>query len=75
MLKERRIEQIWLDEALSNPERIEEFPAGTRHFLRRVPDRQDKWLRFIVNVIGTPPIGVTAFFDRRLSREDETEGG
>ncbi len=72
MLEERRIEGIWVDETVSNPERTEEFSDGTLHLLRRIPERQDRWLRVIVNVTATPPIGVTAFFDRRLRSNDET---
>ena len=68
MLKERGIRREWADRAVSEPDRTEEHADGTRHFIKRIPEFGERWLRVIVNVKSVPEIRVTAFFDRRLRR-------
>lgn len=69
MLEERNIRPEWADAAVSDPDRIEEQPDGTRHFLKQITEYGDRWLRVIVNQQEQPPARVTAFFDRRLRRQ------
>ena len=66
MLLERQIDRSWVERAISEPERIEEPGDGTRHYLRRITERGERWLRVIVNVSVQPPRAITVFFDRRL---------
>ena len=68
MLKERRIKREWADRAVAEPERMENREDGTRHYVRRIPEFGNRWLRVIVNVGAVPAMRVTAFFDRRLGR-------
>jgi hypothetical protein len=66
MLLERQIDRSWVERAISEPESIEEPGDGTRHYLHRITERGERWLRVIVNVSAQPPRAVTVFFDRRL---------
>ena len=50
MLLERQIDRSWVERAISEPERIEESGDGTRHYLRRITERGERWLRVIVYV-------------------------
>jgi len=66
MLLERQIDRLWVERAISEPESIEEPGDGTRHYLRRITEHGERWLRVIVNVSAQPPRAVIAFFNRRL---------
>ncbi len=68
MLREREIKREWVNGAIMNPDRTEDHNGGTRHFIKRIPEFGDRWLRVIVNVNVFPEKRVTAFFDRRLRR-------
>ncbi len=68
MLKERRIPQEWAERALTTPDLTEDHDDGTRHFIKRIPEYGNRWLRVIVNVTETLEKPVTVFFDRRLRR-------
>jgi hypothetical protein len=75
VLRERGIERDWVDRTLRDPELTEDPGDGTQHFVRRTPEFGGRWLRVVVNVLVEPPRLVTAFFDRRLRRRHESEGG
>jgi hypothetical protein len=64
MLVERQIDRSWVERAISEPENIEEPGDGTKHYLRRITERGERWLRVIVNVSAQPPRAVTVFFDQ-----------
>jgi hypothetical protein len=66
MLKERAIPMAYIKSSLAKPEKTEERDDGTKHFLRRIPEYGNRWLRVVINVSATPNRAVTAFFDRRL---------
>jgi len=68
MLEERSIRQEWVDKCVNEPEKIEHHEDGSRHFLRRVEEHGNRWLRVVVNIQVQPNRAVTAFFDRRLRR-------
>lgn len=68
MLKERGIKRGWADRAVREPDRVEDREGGTRHFIKKIPEFGDRWLRVVVNVGASPEKRVTAFFDRRLRR-------
>ncbi|MCK4506324.1 MAG: DUF4258 domain-containing protein [Candidatus Aegiribacteria sp.] len=66
MLKERGIKKEWVDLVFDSPDRVEEKGDGTRHFIKRIPEFGNRWLRIIVNTTTTPEILITAYFDRRV---------
>jgi len=68
MMAERGISREWVSRAMTEPDRTEDHADGTRHYLKRIPEQEDRWLRVVVNVATKPNKGVTAFFDRRLRR-------
>lgn len=49
----------------------EDREDGTRHFIKRTPEYENRWLRVIVNVKKRRR--VTVFFDRRLGRPHESK--
>lgn len=67
-MRERNIQPAWLDEALSAPEQILLFadPHGNTHYLKRIPNFENRWLRVVVNPNVAPNRVVTLFFDRRV---------
>jgi len=68
MLDERHVPHEWVDRAMLAPDKTEDHEDGTRHYLRRIPEYGDRWLRLVVN--AETQRTVTVFFDRRLeSRE------
>jgi len=68
MLKERSIQEEWVDSVLHEPQKVEDHEGGTRHFLRQIEEHGNRWLRVVVNTQVQPNRAVTAFFDRRLRR-------
>jgi hypothetical protein len=66
MLRERSIPMAFIKSAIDKPEKTEERADRTKHFMRRIPDYGNRWLRVVVNVSVVPNKAVTAFFDRRL---------
>lgn len=69
MLEERSIRQEWVDKGVNEPEKVEDYEDyedGTRHFLQRIEEHGNRWLRIVVNIQVQPNKAVTAFFDRRL---------
>nr|VFJ42858.1 MAG: protein of unknown function (DUF4258) [Candidatus Kentron sp. DK] len=75
-LNEREIRREWVDRTTQTPDRTEDHDDGTRHFIKRIPEFENRWLRVVVNVAVYPNKRVTAFFDRRLSRRhDENQSG
>lgn len=69
VLKERSISMSFINRTLTKPQKVEEHPDGTKHFLRQIPEHANRWLRVIVNANVVPNKAVTAFFDRRLRGE------
>lgn len=74
MLDERRIQREWVDRVLDEPEWAEREADGTYHAARRIPENGHRWLRVIVNEARDPPLLITAFFDRRLRKQHESQG-
>lgn len=69
MLEERNISREWVDQALDNPDNVEDIEDGTQHYIKQIPEYGNRWLRIVINVRIEPIRGVTAFFDRRLRRK------
>ncbi len=68
MLKERNIQAEWVERTVGSPDATETHDDGTKHFIKQIHENGNRWLRVVVNVTTTPPVYVTAFFDRRLRR-------
>lgn len=68
MLNERGIKREWVDHAVREPDRTEDHEDGTRHFIKKIPEFDNRHLRVIVNMTVHPAKRVTVFFDRRLRR-------
>ena len=71
MASERNIMMDWVGAALENPDQTEDHQEGTRHYLKKIDENEGRWLRIIVNRKTTPPLAITAFFDRRLRRKSK----
>ncbi len=69
MLRERGIKRSWVESAVLQPDKVEEHPDGTRHYLKVIDEFGGRWLRVVVNAASVPEKRVTAFFDRRLRRQ------
>ncbi|MFH1485438.1 MAG: DUF4258 domain-containing protein [Chloroflexota bacterium] len=68
MLKERNIQEVWVQRAIENPDVKEEKQDGTVHYLRAIPEHGYRYLRVVVNPEAEPQRVVTLFFDRRTGR-------
>lgn len=73
MLKERGIALEWAERAITTPDRTENHDDGTIHFIKRIPEFGNRWLRVIVRAGVVPGRRVTVFFDRRLWRQHENQ--
>jgi hypothetical protein len=73
MLNERGIEPEWADRAVNEPDKIEDHHDGTRHYIKQIPEFENRWLRVIVNKTVIPEKRITAFFDWRLRRKHENQ--
>ena len=67
VMRERKIQTAWLQEALDLPEREDDESDGTVHYLKRISEFGNRWLRVVINPTTEPSTVVTVFFDRRVS--------
>jgi hypothetical protein len=58
----------WVQQVLQIPNLIENQEDGTRHFIKQIPEHENRWLRGVMNVSGNPNRAITAFFDKNLSK-------
>ncbi|HMP08308.1 MAG TPA: DUF4258 domain-containing protein [Lacipirellulaceae bacterium] len=72
MIRERGIELQWANDACETPDAVEPRNDGTTHYLKKIEAFGNRWLRVIVNASTEPAVRITAFFDRRLSKDDES---
>lgn len=68
MLEERRINRKWVDQTLEAPDHVEDREDGTKHYIKKISENENRWLRVVINVRINPNRAVTVFFDRRLRR-------
>jgi hypothetical protein len=73
MLNERGIKLEWADRTVEEPDKTEDHDDGTRHFIKQIPEFENRWFRVIVNTMAMPEKRITAFFDRRLRRKYENQ--
>ena len=69
MLHERRIELEWVENTIQCPDKVENRRDGTRHYLKKIKNQGDRWLRVIVNAETEPNKTITVFFDRRMRKK------
>lgn len=67
-MRERNIQSSWIEETISVPERLLPLADshGNTHYLKRISDFGDRWLRVVVNPTVEPKRVITIFFDRRV---------
>ena len=51
MLEERKIDSKWIDRTIESPDRVEENDDGTKHFIKQIPEHDNRWLRVVVNIL------------------------
>lgn len=69
MLKERKIEEVWVKLTMENPEKKELTSHGTVHYVSAIKECGGRYLRVVVNPDVKPQKIITLFFDRRLRRQ------
>ena len=65
VVEERELDKQWVLRTVEAAELVEAHDDGTKHYLLRIPERDDRVLRVVVNPMTVPPKVVTVFFDRR----------
>lgn len=50
MLKERDISPEWIERTLEDPDRTVDHEDGTRHYMKMIPEHDNRWLRIVVNI-------------------------
>lgn len=71
-LIERGINKEWVELTLQNPDNIIEFSDEEVHFIKKIEEYNNRYLRVIVNTKKNPKNIITMFFDRRL-KESKNE--
>ncbi len=69
MLTERKIFEEWLWRAIDAPDRTETGADNNMHYIKAIAERDNRFLRVVVNSHVEPYRIVTVFFDRRLRRK------
>jgi hypothetical protein len=69
MLKERAIDEKRVKNVLDAPDKIEPHEDGTMHYIKKISENGNRYLRVIINEMVIPAKGVTAFFDRRIGKK------
>jgi hypothetical protein len=59
------IQREWITAAVEQPDWTEEQGHGVVRYFRKIPEFEGRVLRVVVNHNFSPPVIVTAFFDRR----------
>lgn len=68
-MAERGIKEEWVWRTISSPDRQEVGEDTNTHFLKAIPEFDERILRVVVNKNIEPNRIVTMFFDRRLRRK------
>ncbi len=66
MMMERKISEDWIWRALNDAEKAYAGEDGNLHFIKAIPERENRALHVVVNPVVSPKRIVTLFFDRRL---------
>ena len=68
MMQERMIEEDWVIATVNSPEKIVKRRDDEIHYLKRIPQNKNKYLRVIINPSISPSRVITVFFDRRVQQ-------
>jgi hypothetical protein len=68
MMQERMIAEDWVTSTVNTPEQIEMRQDDEIHYLKRIPQNKNRFLRVIVNPSIDPRRVITVFFDRRVQQ-------
>ncbi len=68
-MMERKIKEEWVWRTIGSPDRQEVGEDANTHFLKTIPEFDERILRVVVNKNVEPNRIVTMFFDRRLRRK------
>ena len=68
MLTERKIFEEWVWRAIDAPDRTETGVDNNLHYIKSIVERENRFLRVVVNPHVEPNRIITVFFDRRLRR-------
>ena len=68
VIAERNINKEWISATIRNPMRIENdnIDKELSHYLRKIPEKENRVLRVILNANENPPKIVTVYFDRNV---------
>lgn len=67
-IEERKIKEKWIYDTISNPDRNIKIEDDEHHYFKKIVDFANRCLKVIVNPINK--IVVTAFFDRKMTKND-----
>ncbi|NMB78151.1 MAG: DUF4258 domain-containing protein [Methanomicrobiales archaeon] len=70
MMQERMIEEDWVSGTVISPEKIEKRRDDEIHYLKRIPQNGNRFLRVIINPSYNPQRVITVFFDRRVQNNE-----
>lgn len=73
VVEERGLSEDWIRLTIEKPDILENDKDGTTHYIKRIEEREGRYLRVIVNPFEEPKKVVTVFFDRRLRKKYETK--
>ena len=67
-VEKRKIKESWVLQTILQPDRVELLADvhGNTHYLKRIQEFGDRWLRVVINPNAEPNRVVTIFFDRRV---------
>ena len=68
MLSERNLSEEWIWRTIRTPDDKKTGPEGNTHYIKAISERDNRYLRVVVNERVEPHRIVTMFFDRRLRR-------
>ncbi len=66
MIIEREIKEQWIIDTLDFPDRTEFIDNNELHYIKRIEEFGNRFLRIVINPYTIPKTIVTLFFDRRI---------
>ena len=71
VLSEREIPEEWVRRVISLPEKTEFPETGVTHYLARLPENDNRWLRVVTKRSEDDIVVITTFFDRGVTRREK----
>lgn len=73
VIKERKISEEWISDALNNPDRNIIKEDGNLHYFKNISENNGRVLHVVVNHNASPKRIVTVYFDRKYKRIKQVE--